>query len=117
MQRSLLKLILKNMKKIITTSAVLFGLAAVFYAGMTLKQTLYEDWCMDNGGLIKQGVYDNCVFKKSPTINKKKSEEVMDLTPPPTLHSTWDVNNDGSNDCENEGICDHTVDYSKARFE
>jgi hypothetical protein len=39
----------------------------------------------------------------------------MDLTPPPTLHSTWDVNNDGSNHCENEGICDHTVDYSKAR--
>jgi hypothetical protein len=39
---------------------------------MTFKQTLYEDWCMDNGGLIKQGVYDNCVFKKSPTINKKK---------------------------------------------
>jgi hypothetical protein len=33
----LLKLILKNMKKIITTSAVLFGLAAVFYAGMTFK--------------------------------------------------------------------------------
>jgi hypothetical protein len=40
---------------------------------------------MDNGGLIKQGVYDNCVFKKSPTINKKKSEEVMDLTPPPFM--------------------------------
>jgi hypothetical protein len=39
----------------------------VFYAGMTFKQTLYEDWCMDNGGLIKQGVYDNCVFKKSPS--------------------------------------------------
>jgi hypothetical protein len=53
-------------------------ISAVFYAGMTFKQTLYEDWCMDNGGLIKQGVYDNCVFKKSPTINKqKKSEEVM----------------------------------------
>jgi hypothetical protein len=66
------------MKKIITTSAILFGLAAVFYAGMTFKQTLYEDWCMDNGGLIKQGVYDNCVFKESPTINKqKKSEEVI----------------------------------------
>jgi hypothetical protein len=32
------------MKKIITTSAILFGLAAVFYAGMTFKQTLYEDW-------------------------------------------------------------------------
>jgi hypothetical protein len=40
MQRSLLKLILKNMKKIITTLAVLLGLAAVFYAGMTFKQTL-----------------------------------------------------------------------------
>jgi hypothetical protein len=35
----------------------------------------------------------------------------------PALHSTWDVNNDGANDCEDEGICDHTVDYSKPRFE
>jgi hypothetical protein len=42
----LFKLILKNMKKIITILAVLFGLAAVFYAGMTFKQTLYEDWCI-----------------------------------------------------------------------
>jgi hypothetical protein len=34
---------------------------------------------------------------------------VIDLTPPPALHSTWDVNNDGANDCEDEGICDHTL--------
>lgn len=34
-----------------------------------------------------------------------------------TLHPTWDVDNDGINDCEKEGLCDHTVDYSQARFE
>jgi hypothetical protein len=53
----------------ITTLAVLLGLAAVFYAGMTFKQTLYEDWCMDNGGLIKQGVYDNCVHPLGDFLN------------------------------------------------
>jgi hypothetical protein len=55
-------------------------------------------------------------FKESPTINKqKKSEEVIDLTPPPALHSTWDVNNDGANDCEDEGICDLKPSLSPAR--
>lgn len=35
----------------------------------------------------------------------------------PFLHPTWDINNDGMNDCESEGICDHTVDYSQPRVD
>ncbi|WP_439134085.1 hypothetical protein [Pseudomaricurvus sp.] len=31
------------------------------------------------------------------------------------MHPSWDVNNDGVNDCEQDGSCDHTVDYSKPR--
>ncbi len=33
------------------------------------------------------------------------------------MHSSWDKDQDGSNDCEADGSCDHTVDYSKVRPE
>lgn len=33
------------------------------------------------------------------------------------MHSSWDKNHDGLNDCETDGSCDHTVDYSKVRLE
>ena len=32
------------------------------------------------------------------------------------MHYTWDMDEDGGNDCENDGSCDHTVDYSKPRY-
>ena len=32
-----------------------------------------------------------------------------------TMHETWDVDHDGINDCEKEGSCDHTVDYSQVK--
>ncbi|WXT99698.1 MAG: hypothetical protein Ctma_0402 [Catillopecten margaritatus gill symbiont] len=32
------------------------------------------------------------------------------------IHSTWDMDEDGINDCENDGSCDHTIDYSKPRY-
>ena len=31
------------------------------------------------------------------------------------MHPSWDMDKDGINDCEKEGICDHTVDYTVAR--
>lgn len=31
------------------------------------------------------------------------------------VHPSWDVDGDGINDCELDGSCDHTIDYSKAR--
>ena len=34
---------------------------------------------------------------------------------PPKMHPSWDQNRDGINDCEDDGSCDHTVDYSKPR--
>ena len=33
------------------------------------------------------------------------------------MHPSWDKDNDGLNDCENDGTCDHTVDYSQPRIE
>jgi len=33
------------------------------------------------------------------------------------VHESWDLDHDGVNDCEQQGNCDHTVDYSKAKAE
>ncbi len=44
---------------------------------------------------------------------------VVDLNREPKaaagMHPSWDRDGDGINDCENDGSCDHTVDYSKPR--
>ena len=31
------------------------------------------------------------------------------------MHPSWDADGDGINDCELDGSCDHTVDYSLPR--
>ncbi|PKG38604.1 hypothetical protein [Psychromonas sp. Urea-02u-13] len=31
------------------------------------------------------------------------------------MHSSWDENSDGNNDCESDGSCDHTTNYSLPR--
>lgn len=31
------------------------------------------------------------------------------------MHPSWDENKDGLNDCEDEGACGHTIDYSQPR--
>lgn len=33
------------------------------------------------------------------------------------MHSSWDLNNDGTNDCENLNTCDHSIDYTKAKLD
>ena len=35
--------------------------------------------------------------------------------PAKTMHPSWDSDGDGVNDCENDGSCDHTIDYSQAK--
>lgn len=35
--------------------------------------------------------------------------------PVKTMHPSWDSDGDGINDCENDGSCDHTVDYTKPK--
>lgn len=36
-------------------------------------------------------------------------------TPPKTIHPSWDLDKDGINDCEKDGSCDHTQNYSLPR--
>jgi len=34
---------------------------------------------------------------------------------PKTMHPSWDVDKDGVNDCEKDGTCDDSVNYSLPR--
>ena len=34
-----------------------------------------------------------------------------------TIHESWDLDQDGINDCEKDDSCDHTVDYSQVKSE
>ncbi|AFU98232.1 lysozyme inhibitor LprI family protein [Simiduia agarivorans] len=39
-----------------------------------------------------------------------------DIQPPAQrMHPSWDLNGDGINDCETDGSCDHSVDYTQPR--
>lgn len=54
------------------------------------------------------------------TISCTKSEfsrEENKHTSPDPIHYTWDMNEDGLNDCEVDGSCDHMQDYSIPRYE
>lgn len=33
------------------------------------------------------------------------------------MHESWDADSDGINDCEKDGTCDHTIDYSQIKKE
>ncbi len=35
----------------------------------------------------------------------------------PRMHPSWDKNHDGINDCEDDGSCDDSVDYTKPRVD
>jgi len=48
---------------------------------------------------------DNVIVLKNCSINK----------PIKRMHPSWDINNDSINDCESDGSCDHTIDYSQPR--
>ena len=48
-------------------------------------------------------------YEAKPLTCVPQSPKKKDLDP------SWDKDKDGLNDCESEGICDHTVDYSKPR--
>ncbi|WP_019613115.1 hypothetical protein [Psychromonas ossibalaenae] len=48
-------------------------------------------------------------------LNLSQQNEEAKFKQVKRMHSSWDKNRDGINDCESEGSCDHTVDYSKAR--
>jgi uncharacterized protein len=44
---------------------------------------------------------------KPPTPSSSAAAKIM--------HPSWDADQNGVNDCENDGSCDHTIDYSQPR--
>jgi hypothetical protein len=66
------------------------------------------------------------VFSDYPSEPKEMSLQLLNLHEPgkqakfkqvKRMHSSWDKNQDGLNDCELDGSCDHTIDYTKVRPE
>lgn len=60
-------------------------------------------WLKNDTGFLQIGdatLLKNCASKK----------------PDKKMHPSWDTNNDSINDCESDGSCDHTIDYSKPRI-
>lgn len=60
-------------------------------------------WLKDDTGFLQKGdvtLLKNCASKKTDK----------------QMHPSWDTNNDSINDCESDGSCDHTIDYSKPRI-
>lgn len=52
---------------------------------------------------------------------EQKSASTITPTPAPAtapttqMHPSWDADNNGINDCETNGSCDHTIDYTQPR--
>lgn len=41
----------------------------------------------------------------------------IETTSASKIHPSWDLDNDGINDCEKYGTCDHTIDYTQEKPE
>lgn len=54
---------------------------------------------------------------QSPPETEPTVSAITSAAPAQKMHSSWDQDGNGINDCENDGSCDHTVDYTQARPE
>lgn len=59
-------------------------------------------WSKGGTGFLE---IDNLIVLKNCSIDK----------PIKRMHPSWDINKDSINDCESDGSCDHTIDYSQPR--
>lgn len=68
--------------------------------------------------LFKEGEYTVLVyFMRNEARRNHIATFDLDITISTStkMHPSWDADKDGINDCENDGSCDHTVDYSLPR--
>lgn len=84
------------MKKIIILMFVLFGIMQTYASEDMVMCTMDAKQCSDWSWVGRTG--PNCEFV-CPGETKK-------------MHSSWDTDNDGINDCEKNGTCDDSVDYT-----
>ncbi|WP_323813038.1 MliC family protein [Cellvibrio sp. NN19] len=65
------------------------------------------------GGLI---VGTLSITACKPTAESSPDDtSIATSAPSTTMHPSWDADNNGINDCETNGSCDHTIDYTKPR--
>ncbi len=84
------------MKKIIILMFVLFGIMQTYASEDMVMCTMDAKQCSDWSWVGRTG--PNCEFVCPGEIKK--------------MHSSWDADNDGINDCEKNGTCDDSVDYT-----
>jgi hypothetical protein len=84
-----------------------------FLAGSFWKEFQYTDICLDMGGSKNPGNYPICVI--SENIYQDYSDD-SDIEGETKVHYTWDMNEDGVNDCEDNHTCDDSVDYTLPRY-
>lgn len=66
----------------------------------SVNQPAVEEPSVDQSTQLPEPTPDNNSLTEQPT---------------PTMHPSWDADGDGINDCEKEGICDDSVDYTLPR--
>lgn len=93
------------MKKTIAIPLAILILVLTFIAWWKVYEFQYTDICLDMWGWKNPWGYEICVIEKEITSMNMKS-----------IHYTWDMNEDGLNDCESDGSCDDSVDYSIPRY-
>lgn len=84
------------MKKNIILMFVLFGIMQTYASEDMVMCTMDAKQCSDGSWVGRTG--PNCEFV-CPGETKK-------------MDSSWDTDNDGINDCEKNGTCDDSIDYS-----
>jgi len=67
-------------------------------------------WSKGDTGFLQ---INNTIVLKNCTPYKLINTQALKLNK--RMHPSWDTNNDSINDCESDGSCDHTIDYSKPR--
>lgn len=73
---------------------------------------------LDYGPEQARSDYPNVAIEKNvQLVNVFNDNATAKFKEVKRMHSSWDKNKDGVNDCEMQGSCDHSIDYSQARPE
>ena len=97
------------------------GLIRVNFKSHSPTQALSEYPIQSNDLLLQLVALDpkddqDASFRRI-TPDREDTESSNVNEPPLRMHPSWDANGDGLNDCEQDGSCDHTIDYTQAKPE
>ncbi|WP_404341820.1 hypothetical protein [Pseudoalteromonas mariniglutinosa] len=90
--------------------------ADVIYAGTEYGNKMIQSITRSGDYIIR--VYPNAQSLKQSDNSAFTLRVQIDEQPKvvkKSMHPSWDADGDGINDCENDGSCDHTTDYTQPR--